>query len=196
MFNSLTAFTIVMREGIEALLLLILFNRSAATFIQKRYIITGSLMGLAVPMACTAFAYSWVETNTELLSAVGNLAAGLTLAYVFFWSRKIMQHVKAHVDDMINLEGIAVMASSWFIVAREACEVIVMLMGSYSANSMDTIKGIVAAVFSLVIISTLFDDVLKRINVGRFFQATSWIFGLMSIYYLVEGIESLVDLLQ
>ena len=194
--NSLTALTIVLREGIEALLLVMLFNRAAVTGPQRHYIVTGALMGLAVPMAITAFAFSWIKDNTEWVSAVGNIAAGLILAYVFFWSRQIMQHVKEHVDDMVNLTGLAVMASTWFIVAREASETMVMLVGSYAVDPNNTFKGVVTGIFALAIIAILFNDILKRINVARFFQISSWIFGLMSMYYLVEGVESIVDLLQ
>lgn len=196
MINTLTSFSIVLREGLEALLLLIMFNKAAVTPDQRRFIISGALGGIAVPMAAATFATTWTEINEHTLAIVGNLAAGTVLAYVFFWSRQILTHVREHVDAMVTMTGIAVMISSWFIVARESTELALMLFGSYTQDPIGTLNGVVLGTVVLVALSLVFAQVLKKINIARFFQISSVLFGVMSLYYFWEGIEKIIDILQ
>ena len=196
MINTVTSFSIVIREGLEAMLLLMLFSRAAVTPEQRRWVISGALGGIAIPFAVAVFAHEWAEINEHTLAIIGNMAAGLVLAYVFFWSRNIMAHVREHVDAMVSMSGLAVMLGSWFIVARECIELMLMLMGNYISDPEGTLKGIVYGIATLYIIAVGFAWFLKRINIARFFQFSSYFFGAMSLYYLWEAAEKIIDLLK
>jgi FTR1 family protein len=196
MINTITSFSIVIREGLEAILLLMLFNRAAVTADQRRWVISGALGGIAIPCALAAFAHEWAEINEHTLAIIGNLAAAIVLAYVFFWSRHIMIHVREHVDTMISMSGFAVMVSSWFIVARESTELMLMLMGSYAEDPVGTLRGIMLGAATITALCVGFNYWIQKLNIPRFFQISSYFFGAMSIYYLYEAAEKIVDMLQ
>jgi high-affinity Fe2+/Pb2+ permease len=143
-----------------------------------------------------AFAHEWAEVNEHTLAMIGNLAAAVVLAYVCFWSRHIMTHVREHVDVMVSLSGPAVMMGSWFIVARESTELMLMLMGSYTEDPTGTLRGIMLGVGTITVLAVGFNYWIQKLNVPRFFQISSWLFGAMSMYYLYEAVEKIVDMLK
>lgn len=196
MINTVTSFSIVLREGLEAILLLMLFSRAAVTVDQRRWVISGALGGIAIPCVLAAFAHDWAEVNEHTMAMIGNLAAGIVLAYVCFWSRHIMTHVREHVDTMVSLSGPAVMVSSWFIVARESTELMLMLMGSYTEDPTGTLRGIMLGVAVIAVLAAGFNYWIQKLNIPRFFQISSWFFGAMSIYYLYEAAEKIIDMLK
>lgn len=196
MINTVTSFSIVLREGLEAMLLLMLFGRAAVTADQRRWVVSGALGGIAIPFAVAAFAHEWAEINEHTLAVIGNLAAAIVLAYVFFWSRHIMAHVREHVDAMVSMSGAAVMLGSWFIVARECTELMLMLMGSYSTDPQSTLHGIILGVAVIIGLCAGFNYWIQKLNVPRFFQISSYFFGAMSIYYFYEAAEKIIDMLK
>ena len=196
MINTVTSFSIVIREGLEAILLLMLFSRAAVTPDQRRWVISGALGGIAIPLALAAFAHEWAEINEHTLAIIGNLAACAVLAYVCFWSRHIMIHVREHVDTMVSMSGFAVMIGSWFIVARESTELMLMLMGSYTEDPTGTLRGIMLGVAVTSALAVGFNYWIQKLNLTRFFQVSSWFFGAMSIYYLYEAAEKIIDMLK
>jgi high-affinity Fe2+/Pb2+ permease len=196
--DQLATYIIVVREGVEALLLLMMFNRAAVDADQRKWIISGALAGIAVPMAFVTLFFSWAEKNSPYLEIGTNIAAGAVLLYVFFWSKSIMAHVKEHVGQMTTFNdsvwaGPMVMFTSWFIVGREMIELSLMLINTYHGNPTGTISAILGGIVTLAVIAAAFGSMLKKINIPTFFRASSWAFGAMGLYYLWEGCEKIVD---
>ena len=107
-----------------------------------------------------------------------------------------MIHVREHVDTMISMSGFAVMVSSWFIVARESTELMLMLMGSYAEDPTGTLRGIMLGVAAITGLCVGFNYWIQKLNIPRFFQVSSYFFGAMSIYYFYEAVEKIVDMLK
>ena len=107
-----------------------------------------------------------------------------------------MTHVREHVDVMVSMSGPAVMMGSWFIVARESTELMLMLMGSYTEDPTGTLRGIMLGVGAITVLAVGFNYWIQKLNVPRFFQLSSWFFGAMSMYYLYQAAEKIIDMLK
>lgn len=199
MIDQLAMFFIVLREGTGALLLLMLFNQTASSMEQRRWMISGALGGVAVPLAVVSFASSFAETYQREIDMIANLAVGMILIYVFFWSRHILSHVQEHAtrtkSSYYNAKfwgGPLVMVSSWFIVASAVRSL--MLWNSYNGDPVSTTEAILVAGVALFAVAFGFDKISKAINIGTFFRVSGWIFLIMGLHCLWEGAEKTIDM--
>lgn len=201
MMDQLATFFIVIREGAEALLLLMLFNQATNTMEQRRWMISGALGGIAVPLMFVSIASGYAEAHEKQIEMATNLIAGFILLYVFFWSRSILEHVHEHAARMKSgyynasiWGGPLVMISSWFIVARESTELSLMVWNSYVGDPAGTMKSLIAGAIVLTFLAFGFEKIAKKINIGTFFRISGWIFLIMGLHYLWEGAEKAIDL--
>lgn len=192
--ETITAFTVLTREGIEALLLLMLFNRTAVTSQQRIYFYLGSLLGIVIPLVLAIAVSEWADQNEKYINIAANFITSILLLYVFIWSQKIMQHVKEHVSYIVSLGSFAVVIGSMAIVARESTEVMLMLVGSMIRNWASTVDGLTLAVLLLTLVGIVFHKITAKVNIARFFKVSSWVLLAIGIYYFYEGATSVIDL--
>lgn len=205
-------FSIIVREGLEAILIvgamiayLIKTNNRRGTI----YVYVGSILALVASVIMAVILYSFVSNAgnsipQEIVEGVTALIAVAVLIYVSNWmiskaeSDNWTKYLSGKVSDSANKGKMLALGFTAFLaVFREGAEVILFCQQYFSrAESMDNgylavfggIFGGLAAVALIFILIRVFG---VKIPLKPFFMATSILMAIMSIAFLGSGMWEL-----
>ncbi|MDX1829249.1 MAG: FTR1 family protein [Lutibacter sp.] len=201
------AASILLREGLEAFLLIVLILaliRTAQVKKAKRWIHGGWITAVAMGIAGWFFA-GWIISisgqNRENMEGFITLIAVIILTFVGFWlhNNSHVEKWKTFVEDKIGKQlqkekmyGLAFF--SFMIVFREAFESILFLQAinleTISKNKSAIGFGVLAAFGIIALLGSLFLKYSKKIPVRQLFLYSSWGISLLAIILLGKGIHS------
>jgi high-affinity Fe2+/Pb2+ permease len=189
----LTSAFIIAREGLEAWLIAVLALSSYGNKDCNKAIwiaiITSLLATLGLGSATVQFLGS--HANIERFEGVIGVFTGIVLAWVAWYCYGASQHVKELPYHNAVLLGLAL----FFVLFREGIEVIVFLSGiiadtqDYYSVSLGILVGLV------ILVATMFlsQNQIKRIPVKQVFQISRWIFSVLAVYFLYNGIAEIIS---
>ena len=203
----LGAATILLREGLEALLIvvaMIAFLRKAERMEVMPYVHAGWIGALAAGLLTWVIA-TWVigisGASRELTEGFGSVFAAVVLLSVGIW-----MHGKAQADQWQRyirekmakaLSG----GSAWFlfglafiVVYREVFETILFYAALWSqGNGGAILAGALSACAALAIIAWAMLRYSRRLPIGKFFTYSSWLMAVLTVVLAGKGIAALQE---
>jgi len=203
----LGAFAILLREGLEALLVviaMIAFLRKAERTEALPYVhggwVAALVAGIATWFAAT-YAISISGQGRELAEGVGGILAALVLLWVGVW-----MHGKAQADEWrryiaVKMQGALSRGSAWFlfglaflVVYREAFETILFYAALWTSGNGGTIlAGALAAVALLAVIAWAMLRLSKTLPIGQFFRYSAILIAILAVILIGKGIGALQE---
>ncbi len=203
----LGAFAILLREGLEALLVviaMIAFLRKAERTEAMPYVhggwIAALLAGVATWFAAT-YAISISGQSRELAEGVGGLVAALVLLWVGIW-----MHGKAQADEWrryiaAKMQGALSRGSSWFlfglafvVVYREAFETILFYAALWTSGNGGTIlAGALTAVALLAFLAWVMLRLSRTLPISQFFRYSAILIAVLAVVLIGKGIGALQE---
>jgi high-affinity iron transporter len=205
--SFLGAFTILLREGLEALLIvvaMIAFLRKAERPEVLRYVHGGwvaALVAGGATWAAATFFISISGASRELTEGFGSLLAAVVLVSVGIW-----MHGKSHADAWQTyirdkLSHALSKRSAWFlfllafvVVYREVFETILFYAAIWSQGGhLGMLAGALTAVAILAVVAWALLAYSKRLPIGRFFSLSSILMAILSVVLVGKGVAALQE---
>ncbi len=205
--SFLGALTILLREGLEALLIvvaMIAFLRKAERPEVLRYVHGGwvaALVAGGATWAAATFFISISGASRELTEGFGSLLAAVVLVSVGIW-----MHGKSHADAWQSyirdkLSKALSRRSAWFlfllafvVVYREVFETILFYAAIWSQGGhVGMLAGALTAVAILAVIAWALLAYSKRLPIGRFFSWSSILMAVLSVVLVGKGVAALQE---
>jgi high-affinity iron transporter len=203
----LGAFTILLREGLEALLIVVAmlaFLRKADRAEMVRPVHYGWIVALAAGIATWWAATHLVSisgASRELTEGFGSLFAAIILLFVGIW-----MHGKAQADEwqryIREKVGQALSRkSAWFLfllsfvaVYREVFETILFFSAlSAEGRLMPLIGGAATAAALLVVIAVLMFRFSRKLPIAKFFAYSSALIAVLAVVLAGKGVAALQE---
>lgn len=194
-YTAFDAAAVILREGLEALLvvvaLLTLLQRSGNKE-KQGWVWAGVAIGVLVSIA-TGFAFQMIFSqvsagqNRELIEGVTGLVAAAMLFYISYWLHSKssvsawQKYIHARTSQLLARGSMVSLATLAFLtVFREGAETTIFYMGMAPAISMnDLLLGLAAGVAILVVVAFLMMVTGVRLPIRLFF-----LIGGALVYYL------------
>ena len=205
--SFLAAFTILLREGLEAILIVI----AMIAFLNKAdrrdvlpYVHGGWIAALGAGVVTWVVA-TWVigisGAARELTEGFGSLLAAAVLLWVGVW-----MHGKSHADSwqryIRDKMGAALnKQSAWFLFAlafvvvyREVFETILFYAAIWAqGNGGAMLAGAAAASVILAGIAVAMMHFSRRLPIGEFFKYSSWLIAVLAVVLIGKGVSALQE---
>ncbi len=199
--------TILLREGLEALLLVIAmvaFLRKAERTDAMPYVHAGWIGALLAGGATWLVATRLVEVSgasRELTEGLGSLVAAVVLVSVGIWMHGKSQadawqrYVKARMTNALSR------GSAWFmfmlaflIVYREAFETVLFYVALWSqGNHAAVIGGAATAALALAAIAWLMLRFSRKLPFGKFFSISAILMSVLAVVLAGKGVAALQE---
>ena len=205
MIAFISSFSIIFREGLEAVLILgaiITYLEASRNHKFKKYVHYGIVLAIgatAVTWVVASYIIEISGANRELIEAIAALSATAVLFYVSFWilnkieHKRWMEFVKAKVFQASAAGGTSVFIMlSFFTVYREGFETVLFYQAMFSfAKYMELYVGLgfILGIASLLGIYFGFRKLGKRLPLRALFGLTMGIGAYLSIAFLGNAIR-------
>lgn len=203
----LGAFTILVREGLEALLVvvaLLAFLRKADRRVEVRYVHAGWILALVaggITWALASYAISISGAGRELTEGLSSLFAAVVLLSVGLWmhQKSIGGRWQAYLKE--KMAAALDRRSAWFLfglafisVYREVFETILFYAALWNdGQEVWLLGGIAAGAVTLGLIAWLLLRTSRRLPIGKFFAASSILIAVLAVVLAGKGIAALQE---
>ena len=194
-YTFIDAMFILLREGVEALLIVLALVSSLKAANQKkglRWVYTGAVAGILasviiVFMLQVLFPAVSSGTNREILEGFVGIFAVVMMIGIGFWlhSKSSLKSWKNYIDrkmDVVLSTGsfISMFVLSFLAVFREGAETILFYVGILPLISLQNlIIGVVSAILILIVIALVLIYASSKIKIYQVFFVLTW-----TIYFL------------
>ncbi len=204
----LGALTILVREGLEALLIviaMIAFLRKAERPEVLKYVHAGWVGALAAggaTWAVATYAISISGAQRELVEGFSALLAAVVLVSVGLWlhqksyAGRWQQYLKGRLSEALTRQSAWVLFGLSFIaVYREVFETILFFtaMWNEQGGNQPVIAGFGAGVLILAVITIAMLRFSKRLPIGQFFSWSSMLMAILAVVLAGKGIAALQE---
>ncbi len=203
----LGAFTILVREGLEALLIvvaIIAFLRKAERREALRYVHAGWIVALlagGVTWAVASYAISISGAGRELTEGLSSLFAAVVLLSVGLWmhQKSVGGRWQAYLKE--KMAAALNRRSAWFLFAlafvavyREVFETILFFAALWNEGQATwLLAGIAGGVVVLAAIAWVLLRTSRHLPIGTFFSASSALIALLAIVLTGKGVAALQE---
>ncbi|TAM26609.1 MAG: c-type cytochrome [Nevskiaceae bacterium] len=201
------AFAILLREGVEALLVVVAilaFLRKAGRAEAIRYVHGGTLVALLGGVATWAAATYLVTisgASREVIEGASGLFAAAVLVFIGIWmhgksqagawQRYVREKIGAALSQQ-SLWGLFVL--SFVVVYREVFETILFYVALWSeGNGHAVIAGALSASLSLAVIAWLLLRYSKRLPLAQFFSLSALLMAVLAVVLTGKGVAGLQE---
>ena len=183
----LIAFLIMLREGIEAALIVgivasFLKQSGHSELMPKVWlgVFLAAAMCLGIGYGIHSVTGEIPQKEQELVVGVIGLVAVAMLTYMILWMKKAARSMKQHLQDSVQSalnhgsgQGWALVGMAFLAVAREGLESVFFLIAVFGQSSDHKMPlGAVAGLVTAVVIGVLLYQGGIRLNLGKFFRWT------------------------
>lgn len=202
------AFGIIVREGIEAMLVIgaiVAYLVKAGQKKSLRHVYLGAIFGVVCSFVVAAILYSLGmgegSHQQEIIEGVAALVAAVMLYWVSNWMLSKSEteawnaYIKKQVAGAAATGGVFALAfTAWLAVFREGAEVVLFLYPLASSTDPVVIwGGILAGFVVLAIIFIIMRVFSVKLPLKPFFMVMSILMFIMSISFLGSGINELIE---
>lgn len=205
--NFTGAFTILFREGLEALLIvvaMIAFLRKAERPEVLRYVHMGWIVALLIGFltwVAATYLVSISGASRELTEGVGSMIAAIVLLSVGIWMHGKAQAGAWQLYIKEKLSHALSQKSAWFlfslsfvVVYREVFETILFYMALWAQGSHGAvIAGAGAGAVALVGIGWVMLRWSRVLSIGKFFSWSSILMALLAVVLVGKGVKGLQE---
>ncbi|WP_342707642.1 FTR1 family protein [Frateuria terrea] len=202
----LGAWTILVREGLEALLVvvaLLAFLRKAERPAMLRYVHAGWSLALLAGLATWAFASYAVAISgagRELTEGLSSLFAAAVLLCVGLWMHRKsvggrwQAYLKAKMAATLDRSAWFLFGLAFISVYREVFETILFYVAMWNEGPRAwLLAGVGSGALTLAVIAWLLLRTSRRLPLGKFFSASSMLIALLAIVLTGKGIAALQE---
>jgi high-affinity iron transporter len=203
----LGAFTILLREGLEALLVviaMIAFLRKAERTEALPYVHGGwaaALVAGAGTWALATYALNISGASRELTEGFGSLLAAVVLLSVGIWMHGKAQAAEWRRYIATKMQGALSRGSAWFlfglafvVVYREVFETILFYAALWTPdNGATVLAGALAAVALLAVIAWAMLRYSARLPITQFFAYSAILIAILAVVLAGKGIGALQE---
>jgi high-affinity iron transporter len=203
----LGAFAILLREGLEALLVviaMIAFLRKAGRPEALRYVHGGWIAALAAGLATwvvATYAIGISGASREMTEGFGALIAALVLLSVGVWMHGKSQAAEWRRYIAEKMQGALSRGSAWFlfglaflVVYREVFETILFYAALWNEGNGGTIlAGALAASLLLAIIAVAMLRFSRKLPITEFFRYSAILIAILAVVLIGKGIGALQE---
>ena len=205
--NFLGAFTILLREGLEALLIviaMIAFLRKAERREVLPYVHGGWISALVaggLTWVVATYAIKVSGASRELTEGFGSLFAAVVLLSVGIW-----MHGKSQADEWQRyirekLSHALTRQSAWFlfglafiVVYREVFETILFFAALWTQGGVAmTLAGAGSAAVALAVIGWVMLRYSRTLPVAKFFAYSAWLMAILTVVLAGKGVAALQE---
>lgn len=201
------AFTILLREGLEALLIVVamiaLLRKAERTDVLP-WVHAGWTAALLAGVATWILA-TWVITisgaGRELTEGFGSLFAAVVLVWVGIW-----MHGKSHADAwqryvreklshaLSKKSGIFLLGLAFIVVYREVFETILFFVAIWNQGSKTSVvAGGATAALTLVVIGWAMLRYSRRLPIGQFFRYSAILIAVLAVVLIGKSVSALQE---
>lgn len=209
-FTFWMATAIIFREGLEALLIIIVILsvlRRLDAHHLRSFVHAGWLSALGIGVVLWFFADALIQIGArdrELLEGVGALVAVVILIYVGFWLHQSstaagwQQFVQKRLPSLVSQKNaIGLFILVFVAVFREAAETVIFLSalnleGTQAAQN-GILAGLAASAIALGITAWALQRISQRIPFRRLFQLSSVTMVILAMVLVGKGIHALQE---
>ena len=201
------SFTILLREGLEALLLIV----AMVAFLRKSdqgktvpYVHAGWIVALLAGIGTWGIATTVIAVSgasRELTEGFGSVLAALVLLWVGVWMHGKGQadawqkYIQEHIGRAIQRR------SAWFLFAlsflvtyREVFETILFYAALWEqGNGRAVIGGALLAILSLAVIAVVMLRFSRRLPIGKFFSYSAILIAVLAVVLIGKGVSALQE---
>lgn len=195
----LESFVIMLREGIEAALvigiLLVVLKRTGRK--DLAWVVYWG-MGLAiVGSVAAALALNALLVNEEAYEGVLYWVSATFVLSMMWWMRRraggLQREIEHQVDRTVDAEtrskeiwGLG--AFSFLMVFREGAETVLFLSAvQLTTDALLSFIGVIAGLVTAIVFAVMFVRGSLQVNLKRFFTVTGWVLGIFLVQLLVNG---------
>jgi high-affinity iron transporter len=205
----LSAFVILLREGLEAILVLAAIyallikgeRRDALPYVHAGWVAALALGGITWFVASYVVAIS--GSTREVTEGVTALVAAAVLLYVGFWmhdkayAERWRTFLQSQLHEALSSRTMGALALvSFLAVYREAFETVLFYQALWvqvAPHHLPVLGGFVGAAATLAILGWLIFRGSVRLPLGLFFGATSWLLVLLAVVFAGKGVAALQE---
>jgi high-affinity iron transporter len=202
----LGAWTILVREGLEALLVvvaLLAFLRKAERPAMLRYVHAGWSLALVaglITWAIASYAVAISGAGRELTEGLSSLFAAAVLLCVGLWMHRKsvggrwQAYLKAKMASTLDRSAWFLFGLAFISVYREVFETILFYVAMWNEGERAwLLGGIGAGALTLMLIAGLLLRTSRRLPLGKFFSASSALIALLAIVLTGKGVAALQE---
>jgi high-affinity iron transporter len=203
----LGAFTILVREGLEALLIvvaMIAFLRKAGRDDAVRYVHVGWLLALAagaVTWAIATYVIAVSGASREVTEGLSSLFAAAVLLGVGIWMHqksvggRWQAYLRAKLSAALDRRSVIFLFGLSFVaVYREVFETILFYTALWSEGQKPAIgAGLLAGAVTLMAVAWVLLRTSRRLPIGTFFAASSLLIAVLALILTGEGMQALQE---
>lgn len=205
--SFLAAFTILVREGLEALLIVVAMitflikaeRRDVLPYVHGGW--TAALVGGAATWAAATWLINISGASRELTEGFGSVFAALVLLWVGIWmhgksnAESWQRYIREKLTHALNRR------SAWFlfllafvVVYREVFETILFYAAIWNqGNGTSVLAGAGAAVAVLAIVAYVMMRFSRRLPIGQFFAYSSILIAVLAVVLIGKGVSALQE---
>lgn len=201
------AFTILLREGLEALLVVVAIfaflaksnRREAMPYVHAGWI--GALLAGVLTWAVARYFIEISGASRELTEGVSALFAVVMLLSIGLWMHqksmgdRWQQYIQEKVGQAMNKKSLGLLFVLAFVtVYREVFETILFYAALWTeGQEFALLGGILAASLCLVVIAWLMLKTSQQLPIGRFFSVSSALIAIIALIMTGKGISALQE---
>ena len=196
----LESFVIVLREGIEAALVVAIvvgaLRKSGREDLYGR-VAQGIALAVAASIA-GGIVLRGFALDADLFEGFLMLVAAIFVATMMVWihrtSHRLREHVGTRVASALGRGGASVFWLTFLLVAREGIEGVLFLSAaSLNTDTLAAVTGGAAGLAVAVAFGVAFARGSLRIDLKRFFAITNFVLGLLLVQLFVGGLHELAE---
>ena len=203
--SVLIAFLIMLREGVEAALIVGIVASYLAQTGRGRFMPAvwagvglAAVLCLALGVVMNATSREFPQREQELFEAAVSLVAAAVLTSMVFWMRRAARSIKAELHDSVDAAlgrdgpALALVGMAFFAVGREGLESVFFLLATFQqAEGWGVPLGAVLGIAGAVAIGALIYVGGVRLDLRRFFRWTGVFIIVVAAGLLASGLKSL-----
>lgn len=206
-YTMFDAMLILLREGLEALLIIMALLTSLKATNQpraKRWVYAGAGFGVAASIIGAValqqfFPAVSAGTNREIIEGAVGIVAVAMMLFIGAWlhSKSSLSGWKKFVDSQVTKaiatgSLLSMLGLSFLSVFREGAETILFYVGMLPLIELkDLIMGIVLAFIALLLIAFVMNSSTKRLPLHHLFKVMTWLIYLLAFKILGVSIHAL-----
>ena len=206
-YSALDSMLILLREGVEALIIVLSLASALKAAKQKKgviWIYAGALVGIfSSILAAVILKYSFPAlssgTNREIIEGVVGIFAVIMMIGIGIWlhSKSSVKAWKKYMDTKLNLvlstgSFISMFTLSFLAVFREGAETILFYAGIMPLiTTSNLLIGIALAIVALIIIGIIMVKASGKLPISKVFLVLSWLIYILGFKMLGVSIHAL-----
>jgi high-affinity iron transporter len=205
--SFLAAFTILVREGLEAILIVIAMIAFLIKADRRDVLpyVHGGWIAALVAGAATWAAATWMITisgaSRELTEGFGSLFAAIVLLWVGIWmhgksnAEAWQRYIRDTMSHALNKQSAwFLFALAFIVVYREVFETILFYAAIWSqGNGGAVLGGAGAAIVVLAMVAVVMMYFSRRLPIGKFFAYSSWLIAVLAVVLIGKGTSALQE---